>query len=271
MTQYKRTIPYTIFEENNPLEGDVSESNYYNFFIKKAFEFINRSCDINTINSVEDVTQFWKHYYDTRTPTHSQRENSSTLKTSEPNNLFVWGAFINRNGVWYETTPTDDWIYRHLYYEKIERLKRTMERPASSTSQEYIDLTMYVDMLSKIKSIQYVKDSEIEALNAMELELSRKFIGSNLKQWREYKFAVVDIAVKERKFHFHGFFSKEDAMSYSHKLQIDKYNSNENPYYIGHVFPQEDKKLDEVNEANEVNELKFTIKAYCNNTYPVIL
>lgn len=96
----------------------------------------------------------------------------------------------------------------------------------------------YFDLLNTLLAKEQVEDGEINDINNMELRLSRQRaeIMMNTDQWDERSCVVVNFSSDSQTVTSHVFLSEEEAMAFSQMLQMEKYQSNENPYFIGTVF-----------------------------------
>jgi len=98
----------------------------------------------------------------------------------------------------------------------------------------------YFEILQEV--LENPNFDKIEKLNELEIKLSRQYLDLNPTLWEETnEYAVIDLTPPDV-FTFHGFPTMQAAVRYSESCQIEKYNSNSNPYYIGHVFSKNKSK-----------------------------
>jgi len=92
------------------------------------------------------------------------------------------------------------------------------------------------------KEQEQLSFEELRAYQDLEINLARKVIG--LGTWGSFQYAVIDFS-SEHPPTFNGFQLVEEAIEFSQKLQVEKFKTKSNPYFVGHVFYRDFVKLDE--------------------------
>lgn len=67
----KELIPYVILEAHPdwkrpyvlPEFGMIQEDKLTDFLLEKLVEFVYDRIDIENLNNIDDITNFWEHYY----------------------------------------------------------------------------------------------------------------------------------------------------------------------------------------------------------------
>lgn len=98
-------IPYVISEAHPDWKrpyidnryGVIEEDKMDDFFLEEVINFILERYVIKQFQSVEDITDFFEHFY-----TDNYMENSP------------WKAYTFMDGEWIDATPDDDEIFEYM-------------------------------------------------------------------------------------------------------------------------------------------------------------
>lgn len=105
----KELIPYVILEAHPdwkrpyvlPEFGMISEYKLKNYLLEKLVEFVYDRINIENLKSVDDIDNFWQHFYD-----DCYMDNSP------------WEAIAIIDGIWENVSPSNEEVYNALIKEK---------------------------------------------------------------------------------------------------------------------------------------------------------
>ena len=105
----KELIPYVILSAHPdykrpyilPQFGMISEDKLKDYLLEQLVEFVYDRIDIETLNSVDDIQNFWQHFYD------------DCYMGNRP-----WEATAIIDGIWDNVNPSDEELYNALIIQK---------------------------------------------------------------------------------------------------------------------------------------------------------
>lgn len=100
-TVEKGKIPY-IYNNISTIEEDE----YENFFLENIVEFVYDRIDLDDLESVKDIDNFFDNFY----------EYKDFILDNEP-----WSAYIFRNNNWESIRPSNIDIYNKLMTQKLSK------------------------------------------------------------------------------------------------------------------------------------------------------
>ncbi len=105
----KELIPYVIISAHPdykrpyilPQFGMISEDKLKDYLLEQLVEFVYERIDIENLKNVDDIDNFWKHFYD-----DCYMDNSP------------WEATAIIDGIWENVSPSNEELFNALIKEK---------------------------------------------------------------------------------------------------------------------------------------------------------
>ena len=149
-------IPYVILEAHPdwkrpyvlPEFGMIQEEKLKDFLLEKLVEFVYDRIDIENLNNVDDINNFWEHYYD-----DSYMNNSP------------WEATAIIDGIWDNVNPSNEDLFNALIKEKNKYYISSDDNDNNDNND-----IQSVKSSETVESI-IIEDDENELSSELEMEL----------------------------------------------------------------------------------------------------